>query len=266
MKVTLAAFVILSSPSWALADEVYLKGGSSIHGVVVGQTGSQVTIEISAGTVTLPMSRVERVDKGPSALSEFRSRRSALSPSDVEGLLNLGFWARDQGLNTQAREIFQQVVAMNPGNAAAQVALGNVRMGDRFVTPDEAHRAQGLVSYQGSWVTPGEAQALMQEEAEARARADADRARRDAEAAQAEAAAAAAAQAAEMDSGMPFYPGYGYYPYGYLAHRYNRRPVVAPPIVVRPPTRPVPVPVPRAQPVTTARATTASAGLARRHR
>jgi hypothetical protein len=260
MKVVSAVLLLAAAGPWALADEVFLKGGTSIHGVVVSETPTKVTIEVGPGQVSLPMSRVERVQKGTSALAELRARRAALAANDLEGLLNLGYWARDQGLHTQAREIFEQVVAMNPRNAAAQVALGRVRLGDQFVTPEESYRAQGLMPYQGQWVTPAEREALVQEQTEeARLRADA-LARRDAADRAAEAQAAAAAQAAQMESGgFPFYPGYGVSPY--FANRYRHpQQAFVPPAFVRPAR---PVVAPAAHPITPT--TSTGAGVTRRH-
>jgi hypothetical protein len=247
-RLAVLALVALSSP--ALADEVFLRGGGSIHGLVVEQTSSKITIEVGPGRVGLPMSRVDHVQGGPSALAEFRARRAALLQTDVQGLLKLGLWARDQGLHTQARALFEEVVALDPQNPGAQLALGNVRLGDRFVSPEESYRAQGLVQYEGSWMTPDERQARMEERSEAaRLQADA-RARQDAAEREAEAQAAAQQAASQMQGGMPFYPGYGgFSPYfGNFYRSQVRR--VSPPVVF---TRPVVT-----RPIVVARAPTAS--------
>jgi hypothetical protein len=155
-------------------------------------------IEVGAGRVTLPALRVERVVAGSSALSAFRERALALAQDDDAGWLQLGLWASDHGLHTQAREAFERVLALDPRNATAQQALGNVRLADRWVTPEESYRSRGYVYFEGRWVTPEERDdALRQEAARAeRALAESARAEADARAREAD----ARARAAEADA------------------------------------------------------------------
>jgi hypothetical protein len=210
------------------ADEVFLVGGGRIVGDVVERRADAVVIEVGAGRVTLPASRVMRVASGTSALSVYRDRASRLSARDVAGWVALGLWARDHDLITLASEAFQHVLAVDAGNETAHQALGHVRLGGQWMSEDESYRARGYVRYEGSWVTPDEANMLAAQraaEAEGR-RADREAAAREREAeaririAEAEAARAAAeAEAAASNGGIPypwvFGPSYGPYgPYG----------------------------------------------------
>jgi hypothetical protein len=233
MRRFLFACLLPLVPALGFADQVYLRGGGEITGVIVGRTDSQITLEIGPGRVSLPMSRVERVQEGSSALGEYHRRRAALAAGDVRGFVELGLWSRDHDLYTQAREAFEHAVALDPRNATAQVALGNVRLGDRFVTQDEARRAQGLVRFEDSWMAPEERDALVLERTEeARARAEAI-ARRDAEAQREAEAQAAQAAAADAGSGIPFYGGYGsFLPYPFFVRRHHVLFVPPVPVVV----------------------------------
>ena len=47
--------------SGTLADEVLLKGGGRVSGVVVDRTATAVVIETGPGRVTLPLTRVEKI-------------------------------------------------------------------------------------------------------------------------------------------------------------------------------------------------------------
>jgi hypothetical protein len=260
-----ASIALLAGVGLAAADEVHLRGGGEIHGVVESQTADKITIDVGAGRVTLPMSRVASVEAGASALTEFRARHAALAPSDVAGRVSLGFWAKDHDLNTQARQMFEEAVALDPGNAPAQMALGRVRLGDRFVSQDDANRAQGLVQYEGQWMTPqereGRAIAEMQD-SERRAQAEA---RRVAEAQAAEAAEQARAAAAAETGGMPYYPGYGgvFLAYPSLLRFHSQAVRLATPVTVHKPVTPRPV----APSVGVASAAThgASSGVSREH-
>jgi hypothetical protein len=239
-------FAILATalPAVGFADQVFLRGGGHLEGVVVEKSDTKVTMEVGPGRVSLPMSQVERIVGGSSALSEYLQR--ARFAVDAKGWLALGLFAKDHELLTQAREAFEHVVALDPGNATAQAALGNVLLGTRWVAPEEAYRARGYVPFEGRWMTPEERNELIREResdaAQERARAEATARAREAEA-QAEAAdAARRAAEASYGAGIPVYGGYGAgiyggygYPMGYVPFVFRHR--VPPSVVVvnRPP-------------------------------
>ena len=206
-------------PGAAFGDEVFLKGGGRIAGVVVERTATRLALEVGPGRITLPMSRVIRIVEGQSSLGVFRERAAALAPGDAAGWLQLAVWAEERGLGTQAHGAYEKVIAIEPANAEAHRRLGNVRLADRWVTPEESYRAQGLVPFEGQWVTLSEHEALVRARAEAEAgeqlRREAEARTREAEAraraaeAEAQRAEAAARQAGEASSGIPFFPVYG---------------------------------------------------------
>jgi hypothetical protein len=212
-------------PAAALADEVFLVGGGRIVGEVVEERGDAVVIEVGAGRVTLPATRVVRVTSGASALSVFRDRAARLAPQDSAGWLALGLWARDHDLITLANDAFQRVIAADPGNEGARLALGHVRLDGQWMTEADSYRARGYLQYEGEWMLPEQAQMIAAQrmaEAEAR-RAEREAAARaeeaEARARAAEAEAARAAAEAEAGYGIPypyvFGPGYTpYSPYG----------------------------------------------------
>jgi hypothetical protein len=201
-----ALVLLLAGASSAAADEVILKNGGRVSGVVVARTDAAITLEVGPGRLTLPIARVERVVAGGSALGRYRQRAAQLAANDVAGWLELAGWARDSDLLTQAREALEHVLALDPQNAAAHRARGDVLLGERWMSLEDSYRAKGLVLFEGSWVTPEERAALersrAEEQAATRARAEAEARVREAEAraraaeAEAERAAAAAAAAA----------------------------------------------------------------------
>lgn len=190
-------------------DEVLLVGGGRLSGVIVERTATTIVLETAPGRVGVPLARVARIVAGSSALDEYRMRRQALAPDDVAGWLALAQWSQAHGLATQARTAFEQVVRLDPSQAAAQAALGHEQVGERWLTSAEAQRARGLMEFEGLWVTPAERQQLIEEravsareareqaESEARVReADARARAAEAEARRAEAEAQAAQEAA----------------------------------------------------------------------
>ena len=217
-----ALFCLCLVPTLASADEVLLRGGGKVSGVIVERTATSVAVEVGPGLVTLPLSRVLSIQEGPSALATYRERASHLAAGDVAGWLALGRWARHQELSTQSREAFMHALAADPASGDANEALGRVLLGDRWVSAEEGYRARGLVYFNGRWVTPAEEEAMLREaeaeEAASRIRQEDDARAREAEARARE--AEARAQAAEAEAaygGMGL--GYGavgipYLPYG----------------------------------------------------
>ena len=178
-------------PVAARADEVFLKGGGKITGVVVERTATAIVIEAGPGRVSVPLSRVERVAESRSALQTYQEKAAKLAKDDVAGWLALAQWADDVGLDTQARAAYETVLALDPQNAAAHQGLGNVKLGESWVSEDEAYRARGYVKFEGRWVTPAEHEALLAER-EHDASARREKAESDARIRESEAQAAAA--------------------------------------------------------------------------
>jgi len=215
----LVLFALLAGAGSGRADEVFLSSGGRLSGIVVERSAKMVVIDVGAGRVSLPAERVVRIVEGAAPLGIYRERAAALAPLDTQGWLNLAVWAQERDLPTQARDAFQRVRALDPENALAQQALGNVRLGDRWVTPEESFRAQGLVLFEGRWVSPAERAGILEEQAaeQAALRAAQERAAAEARAREAEARAAEAeARAAEARAnaeagGIPFgyVGGYG---------------------------------------------------------
>jgi len=259
------------SPSLASADSVFLKSGGEIKGEVVEQRADAVVLEVGPGRITVPMKNVVRIVSSTTDLGLYNARAAALAPRDVQGWLSLGAWAQKHDLATQARDAFEHVLAVDPMNAQAQLALGNVRLGDRWVSEADFNRARGLVEFEGRWTTPEDRELALREraadaemriaarEADARAREAEARAREASARAEAAEADARQAQMAPTDTGIPlswaYGPGYG----PIVPGPYNPFPVVVNPHPRagsggsrgghRPPpsARPEPAPHPRAE-------------------
>jgi hypothetical protein len=214
------------SPSLAYADSVFLKGGGEIKGEIVEQRADAVVLEVGPGRITLPMRNVLRIVSSTTDLGLYHARAAALAARDVAGWLSLAAWAQRRELATLARDAYEHVLAVDPTNTDAHLALGHVRVADRWLSAADANRARGLVEFEAVWMTPEERQlriaeraALAQErqavrEADARAREAEARAREAtarAEAAEADARQAQTAQAGSVGVPYPwvFGPTYG---------------------------------------------------------
>jgi len=213
------ALLLLSAATLAapaVADEIFLRGGGRVSGVIVQRTAESITIETAPGLLTLSMKRVEKVVESRSAVEEFQSRAARLAPGDVDGWAALARWAADHDLVTHSREAWHRVLAVDPAHPEANAALSRVQLGGEWMSESEAYRARGYVEYEGRWMTPAEHEALLQQEAaeeaarlqnreaELRVR-EAEARAREAEARAREAESAGAAS----DEGIPLWWGWG---------------------------------------------------------
>lgn len=200
----------------ASADEILLRGGGRVSGVIVERTRDAIVVETGPGRVTLSMALVERVVEGRSALEAYHERSAAIEPGDIEGWAALARWAAERDLLTQSREAWQRVLAADPSHPQANAALGRVEVDGTWMGEAEAYRARGYLSFEGRWVTPAEHEALVREraaeEASERETREAGLRVREAEARarEAEARAREAEAAAQpVDGGIPYGWGWG---------------------------------------------------------
>jgi hypothetical protein len=215
--------IVIGSSAVASADEVWLKGGGRLVGDVREKRPNAVVLDVGAGTVTLPLSRVERIVSSTVAITEYRERAAKLAATDLAGWTALAQWAEQNDLRTLSREAWRRVLQVDPANAVAHLALGDVLYQGRWLDFASVQRARGLIEQGGVWMTPAEREAaLRQEAADAVARQQAQVAaieRQEAEARVREAeararTAEAEAERAENDGyadGIPVgYGGYGW--------------------------------------------------------
>ena len=160
-----ATLLMTLCPRLLLGDEVKLRGGGSISGVIVERNETEIKVDIGAGRMTVKMSQVLEIVEGTSPLSAYRQHAAALGPGDVEGWRTLGRWASEQGLRAQAREAYGKVLAVAPDDPEANQAMGRILWEGRWVSEQEAYRLQGLVEHNGEWMTPDERQYLVDDEA-----------------------------------------------------------------------------------------------------
>jgi hypothetical protein len=196
------ACLLALAPTLTHADEVFLKGGGRLSGRILTRTATSIEVEVGPGTITVPMSSVVRIEEQRSVLHEHHDRANALRADDVDGWLRLAKWSASQGLNTQARHAYTRVLALDPEQADANLALGRVQLDGRWVTEDESYRARGFLSFEGQWVTPAEKEVVLRQRDALReselARAEAEWRAREAEARAREAEAVAAGSAVSI--------------------------------------------------------------------
>ncbi len=158
-------------PPPAAAHVVTTKDGKSYEGRVLVDDAGKVVIETTFnGTKELPKAEVAKVDTTVPPLREQLAFRLGQA-KDVPGLSDLATWAKAKGFKPEVELVWSKVLELDPQNVKAHKALGHVRVGAGWLTPEEkaaadkaaadaAQRAKGLVEHEGRWVTPQEKDAL----------------------------------------------------------------------------------------------------------
>ena len=171
--------LLVVAASTVAADVIFLKGGGKIEGRVLERTESSVEVDIGAGSITVPMTKVDRIEEGRSPLDDYDDRAALLGEKDYDGWLDLAQWASSEGMGTQARRAYEQVLSISPDDPEANRALGRVEVDGSWMSEEDAYRARGYVEFEGRWMTPAEKERALREQ---QARAESEQARRDAKA------------------------------------------------------------------------------------
>ena len=180
LLVALGTGLGLAAP--AAADDVLLTNGRSFEGVIARVEGSRVHIRLPYGEMTLPMSRVERIDRGDSTLARYLAQKESLTRAgaSAEGWLDLAAWARAHDLPDGVREAALTAAAVDPhaaGLAPVLRPLGYVFDDelDRWIRYEDAMRRRGFVLVEGEWMSREEQAERLRRAEEAASRARAER-------------------------------------------------------------------------------------------
>ncbi|MHC4971653.1 MAG: HEAT repeat domain-containing protein [Planctomycetota bacterium] len=166
--------LLLLAPA-GLTDTVVLKSGLELHGKVAERDG-RVQITLDGRTRTIDRDRIREIRKGESRFEEFSRRADALG-DDAAGWYRLALWARENNVARQ-HEALLRVVELDPDHRAARRELGYERVGDEWLTAEDAKRRKGFVLAGGKWMLKAEADRLMRNGLMEQAEVTADHRRR----------------------------------------------------------------------------------------
>jgi hypothetical protein len=231
-----ATLWMAAAAAHAHADRIHLVGGTIIEGKATRQ-GDKVVVEVESGELALPADEVKRIEIAESDVQRADAMYGKLAPRDVEGLIAFANFCRDHGMGSREQMALERVIDVAPDHAQARARLGYVRANGAWIKREAQMREQGMVEYEGKWITRAELLQLERLHAEAetarlardKAQADAKKAEAEAEAerARTERTAAAAATPPLAVPVVPPYPAYSWpaaypVPYSYTAPGYGR--------------------------------------------
>ena len=117
----------------ALADTLYLKNGKKFQGSVVSDSGGVVKFKTSYGVLEFPKDKVDRIEKGASPADEYKKLRAELEDEDIEGLLGLARWCREQKLFSHRKKLLRSILKTCPEHPGARKESGQAWKGGKWV-------------------------------------------------------------------------------------------------------------------------------------
>jgi hypothetical protein len=184
------SLILLALVGHALGDVVHLKDGSKLEGKILSEGTKGIKIRTRFGTVDIPRSRIDKIEKGKSAREEYQDRKAALSSRDVNGRFELALFCKQKKLSKEYKALLQEILKIAPGHDGANRELGRIQYQGRWFTKKELEEfkrleqqemeSKGMVFYDGHWMTKDEAmqaQGYVNVDGEWLARSDADRLR-----------------------------------------------------------------------------------------
>lgn len=157
----LLTFGFLFSSSLSHADQLILKNGNTIDGIV-DKDGETFVVEFSTGKMKIHESEVKKVVREQTDLQRFREQHEQINDGDADAHYQLGVWAQTHGLHKQSKIEFRHAIQRNPDHTGARQELGFVKQNGQWITRDEKMRREGYVKHQGEWMTPEVKQSRVQ--------------------------------------------------------------------------------------------------------
>ncbi|MEN8150769.1 MAG: HEAT repeat domain-containing protein, partial [Planctomycetota bacterium] len=156
IPIVIISFAALAAAPAAAQDVVHLKSGETLAGKTAdGMLALEV--ETATGTVRVPWANVDKIDRASFVTSLYETRAKEADADDAAAQFLLARWCRRHGLGDQMKTHLERVVKLDPEHAAARQALGQEKIGEKWVAGDAALEAKGFVKKDGRWLLKEEA-------------------------------------------------------------------------------------------------------------
>lgn len=159
MRPLLTSLLVAAAACAAQADVVHLRDGRTLEGSVI-RGKDHLIVRRKLGSVHVQLSDVVRVEETTDRWDELERLRSELADGDAEERYRFGAWCRDHDFKEEAQRAFLSVLRLDLDHPGARAALGYVLHDGVWLTLADKKRLEGLVEFEGAWVTPQEQQRL----------------------------------------------------------------------------------------------------------
>ncbi|MBI3829660.1 MAG: hypothetical protein HY291_09100 [Planctomycetes bacterium] len=143
----MAFFALLLLGTRARADIFILQDGNTIEGDVVEENDAEITIQGRFGKTKIKRADIREIQKKKSPHAQFVERLDDLQKSDKkedkDAWLDLGRFAKTQGVRDDIQTAYNQVLKFDPSNEEAHLALGHVRRLGSWITAEEKRKLDG---------------------------------------------------------------------------------------------------------------------------
>jgi hypothetical protein len=145
--------LLVLSATAAMADEVVLKTGGRVTGVVQRLDDGGYHVTTAAGTaVRLDRSQVDKLVESSAEQNSYAERAHA-APDTVEAQLALANWCREHHLSDEASRHAERVVELDPTNATARQMLNFRQVDGEWMTREQLMQSRGMVWFEGKYRT-----------------------------------------------------------------------------------------------------------------
>ena len=127
---------ILASAS---ADTITLDDGKVLEGKVERKSGGDVRIRMEKAEITLPESRIRKVEPAPLPREAYLARLREL-PNTPADHMALSRWCRGKGLLEEMREQANAAIALDPDYVEAREALGFRKVDGVWMSAEDQKR------------------------------------------------------------------------------------------------------------------------------
>jgi hypothetical protein len=146
------------------ADTVFLTDGRKIEGEIIEETPEKYFVKTKYGVQEIDKIDVANVERKKSDRQIYEEQKN--SAKDAESHYKLAQWCKEKGLTREAEEELKKTIELNPNHEKARKELGFQKVGDKWLTEDEAMEAKGFKKWEGSWVSESEYQELLKKKEE----------------------------------------------------------------------------------------------------
>jgi hypothetical protein len=165
LTVVLGFLLALSAP--VHADDLKLKNGKEYKNLTLISESktSYVFLTEDGARLTIAKSSVETLEKKPTIRGELLEREKALKSRDVDGMYELGVWAKENGLVREGETLLKKVLRVDRNHVKANEALGNEMVNGKWIDAADAakarakelekvYKARGWKEHKGEWMSP----------------------------------------------------------------------------------------------------------------
>lgn len=167
LRMHLGLLLVLFAPRLSVGDVFHLASGGQIEGDLLNldeNPREKYIIRTTFGAeLTLGTKQVQKRVVRKQAEAQYEERVHGLT-NDVEHHLEIAEWCLQNGLEACREYHMQAVLKLDPNNGTARTALGFMRRGGQWMTPDDIRRRQGYVRYKNTWRLPQELEIVLAKE------------------------------------------------------------------------------------------------------